>query len=120
MAVCNYCKHEMQDRVSCTLAEYNDIADVPPLLRIPYGREPRKFPNDPDPWPIRDAEGFEAAMRFFESMGQRPEWTVHAEGCRDCGTPSGGLHHPGCDVEDCPNCGMQAIACDCGSTGEDE
>jgi hypothetical protein len=33
--------------------------------------------------------------------------------CHDCGTPSGGLHHPGCDMERCPLCGGQAIACNC-------
>lgn len=33
--------------------------------------------------------------------------------CHDCGTPSGGLHHPGCDSERCPECRQQAISCDC-------
>jgi hypothetical protein len=33
--------------------------------------------------------------------------------CHDCGTPPGGLHHPGCDMERCPRCGGQAIACNC-------
>jgi hypothetical protein len=33
--------------------------------------------------------------------------------CHDCGTPPGGLHHPGCDVERCPRCHVQAIACAC-------
>lgn len=33
--------------------------------------------------------------------------------CRDCGTPPGGLHHPGCDNELCPGCREQAISCDC-------
>lgn len=33
--------------------------------------------------------------------------------CGDCGTPSGGLHHPGCDMEPCPRCRRQLISCDC-------
>lgn len=33
--------------------------------------------------------------------------------CRDCNAPSGGFHHPGCDTERCPDCGGQAISCDC-------
>lgn len=46
------------------------------------------------------------------------------ENCGDCGTPLGGLHHPGCDMERCPNdqCAArgrfaadraQAITCGC-------
>ncbi len=36
--------------------------------------------------------------------------------CHDCKTPAGGLHHPGCDTEECPLCGGQAFACDCCSS----
>jgi hypothetical protein len=33
--------------------------------------------------------------------------------CGDCATPPGGVHHHGCDIEECPACGRQAISCDC-------
>jgi hypothetical protein len=33
--------------------------------------------------------------------------------CGDCGAPTGGFHHPGCDMEVCPRCGRQAIMCGC-------
>ena len=33
--------------------------------------------------------------------------------CGDCGTPPGGLHHPGCDLETCPRCREQLISCGC-------
>ena len=33
--------------------------------------------------------------------------------CGDCGAPPGGFHHPGCDMESCPQCKHQAIMCLC-------
>lgn len=33
--------------------------------------------------------------------------------CRDCNTPPGGVHHPGCSVERCPACLGQALRCPC-------
>lgn len=31
--------------------------------------------------------------------------------CHDCGVEEGELHGPGCDMERCPTCGIQAITC---------
>ena len=38
---------------------------------------------------------------------------VYDAACPDCGAAVGQLHVRGCDVETCPKCGDQAIACDC-------
>ena len=38
--------------------------------------------------------------------------------CKDCATPLGGIHHHGCDVEECPVCHGQAISCSCDERGE--
>ena len=43
----------------------------------------------------------------------RPRHRYEPEDCRDCGTPLGGMHHPGCCMERCPACRGQAIACGC-------
>lgn len=33
--------------------------------------------------------------------------------CGDCQIKHGQVHHPGCDVERCPQCGRQLISCGC-------
>jgi hypothetical protein len=33
----------------------------------------------------------------------RERWVVDSP-CRDCNTPVGGVHHPGCCLERCPAC----------------
>jgi hypothetical protein len=40
--------------------------------------------------------------------------------CPDCATPLGGVHHHGCDQEECPKCGGQAVWCSCADPLEDE
>ena len=39
--------------------------------------------------------------------------TVAKARCGDCGVATGGVHHPGCAVEQCPVCGEQLFCCDC-------
>lgn len=34
--------------------------------------------------------------------------------CHDCGVGPGELHHPQCDVAECPRCHGQEFACGCG------
>jgi hypothetical protein len=35
------------------------------------------------------------------------------EHCPDCLAPRNTFHHPGCDIEQCPRCGGQALTCGC-------
>jgi hypothetical protein len=91
MAICDYCQQEMLGHVGCK--------PWPELQRIPYGSE----------------------MRFPEPRPLRASWpNIEAKTCHDCGAGDGELHHPGCDMEECPMCGRQSISCGCRWPGERE
>jgi hypothetical protein len=62
-----------------------------------------------DPITIGD-EDFEP-IRWGDERASR-SWVIDFN-CRDCGTPPGGVHHPGCCVERCPDCLSQALGCPC-------
>ena len=42
------------------------------------------------------------------------------ERCHDCGVVVGGVHHEGCDMEECPRCHGQLFSCDCWAEFGDE
>jgi hypothetical protein len=58
--------------------------------------------------------------RHYEPIGwgseTGPQATYHLNldgPCGDCNAPRGGLHHPGCDLAQCPVCGGQMLGCGC-------
>ena len=60
---------------------------------------------------------------FFEPIRwgdekKRSRWVIDFP-CRDCRTPVGGVHHPGCCMERCPACLGQALGCPCFGTDDD-
>lgn len=59
----------------------------------------------------------EALHRAGERIEMRPwgserGWSARAR-CGDCGTPPGGFHHLGCDIQECPVCRGQMMSCGC-------
>lgn len=50
-------------------------------------------------------------------MTTRPATPIVLRNCGACGAAPGQMHRPGCDVERCPLCGWQAIACWCDDGG---
>lgn len=48
--------------------------------------------------------------------GETPDWWVGREPddqCHDCAVQGGQIHHLSCDMEQCPNCFGQLLACGC-------
>lgn len=74
--------------------------------------------------PSPDATG--AKPGTYQRVPYDPDYGDETQRCRDCGTPRHGLHHPGCDMEQCPTPECvdiegrrnQAISCGCRWAGD--
>ena len=58
---------------------------------------------------------FEDDLRMYPAIPYINPSTFHTENpnCHDCGVQLGANHHPDCDMERCPRCGLQLISCAC-------
>jgi hypothetical protein len=85
MAMCDYCGNDMAKvPVSC----------VPNPLQV-------------------NGRPFEL-IRWGAETGSRAAFPRDIVGpCDSCNTPRGGVHHPGCCIEQCPACRGQLFGCGC-------
>lgn len=81
--------------------------------------EPFKFKGVSYP-PIKFGEEKNKALRL--QLGEKYEAFMAAlikpDRCPDCNCQLEEFHHPGCDQEECPKCGFQAIGCECSDPQE--
>jgi hypothetical protein len=68
--------------------------------------------------PIAMCGGLFEPIRWGDER-ESARWVVDFA-CRDCRTPVGGVHHPGCCVERCPACLGQALGCPCFRDPDDD
>ncbi len=55
----------------------------------------------------------ESMRRLAYGRDQRATGLTPDRRCHDCNVTWGHLHHPGCDMEECPKCGGQLLSCNC-------
>lgn len=109
--ICQDCNRDMMDGVSCTLdsgwrVRWGQETLLASRAQFAAQRgEAEPFAN-PVPMDDPEADWFFALCNIGPHVGERE--------CPDCKTPVGGVHHSGCDTEECPFCHLQAIGCECG------
>jgi hypothetical protein len=93
------------------------LAETAVVEGVSYYRIPWGPPPD-----LNDDREFLGGISPERLAAIRERWATWPEGfaanCRDCATPQGALHHPGCDTERCPRCLGQAISCGCKWEGD--
>lgn len=55
----------------------------------------------------------------LDAIPYNPDYGGEKQKCH-CGIGRGKYHHPGCDMERCPECGGQLISCGCLDTEDEE
>lgn len=126
MAICRTCGQDMLEASSCTLERYNDFVDGQERERIRFGQERHRalieqFVHSGASSDLPGTEGIagrgplsrEEAERAVAAWQQYLAREHPDRRCHDCAVRVGGFHHPGCDVEECPRCGYQALSCEC-------
>lgn len=97
MAKCYACHLEMRRANGCTAT----------VFRFRPRRIVRGKPN-----PLRKQEKYERIPYGEETLAYH-----FFDRCGDCHVLRGRLHHPGCDIEQCPRCKDSLLSCGCHGEG---
>lgn len=122
MAECFACGQDMRDSDGCAEDRVIEFVGGETATPIPYGESDfdltyeeriQSFQEDIDAggrgkW---DADRVRREMERFKARFTPEEYNNRR--CHDCGVKIGEIHHPGCDMEECPRCGGQYFICDC-------
>lgn len=90
MAACSTCQGEMNTADSCKRINFKEYKEP----RIEWTREPAQRV---------------VSLYLHLHMGL----PAFDDRCPDCNVAPGGIHHPGCDKEECPHCHKQLLTCLC-------
>lgn len=121
-ATCELCQETMVQGGGCSSEKKIEFVDGVVLEAIPWG-EGQRFQTFTEY--VADLEGeIEDGGRgdiSVETISERLEQfraetdpeAFDERACHDCGAAIGEMHHPRCDMEECPRCGGQLLSCPC-------
>lgn len=81
----------------------------------PYCSQEMLVAESCDPRPIMIGGRPYEPVRYGTERG----WGRPRRRCHDCNVRPGAVHHHGCDMERCPECGDQSFMCGCVWDGEE-
>lgn len=93
----NYWDRDGSEKISCSCGDWRELPGCPENTEITF----------------KDGAKMPAVPYGQENRGSGVEEVEEGRSCHDCACLPGNFHHPGCDMEECPRCGGQAISCDC-------
>ena len=124
MAICNWCKKEMNDAGTDTCIT-NQVVEFPDGSELPSIKFTSPPKLSPDEWMIqwrKARDEYQRYRKFLSGTDSDSEeaarkrcdaYQISWNRCHDCNVLSGGNHHFGCATERCPRCQDQLISCGC-------
>ena len=123
VVVCEFCDRDMNDSVGCDSDRTIEFADGETADPIPFGKGKfeRTYDERLESYEEEIQSGGRGRLTAADVRAERDrfvemypdEGAYNDRECHDCGALVGEVHHPGCDMEECPRCADQYFICDC-------